>query len=65
MGRVSPGHASLLRLCPLVGSVSQAGAVNAITWKNLSLVNRDSGIVLPGSRSAGLARSSCKSEVDF
>ena len=39
--------------------MSLAGPANAITWKNLSPVNRDPGTAIPGSRLTGLARLSC------
>ena len=38
----------------IAGPANRAVPVNAITWKNVSPVSRDPGIVMPGSRLTGL-----------
>ena len=43
--------------------MGRADPANAITWKNFSLVSRDPGTAIPGSRLTGLARLSCNREV--
>ena len=47
------------------GPFSLAGPVKANTWKIFSLVGRDPGIPILGSRLPGLARLPCSCEVDF
>ena len=70
MGKLAlaPTHDLALKLwCAVLWLARIAGLTRRTQshGKKLSLVNRDPGIVLPGSQSAELAGSSCNRQVDF
>ena len=70
MGKLAlaPTHDLALKLwCAVLWLARIAGLTRRTRshGKKLSLVNRDPGIVLPGSQSAELAGSSCNRQVDF